>query len=220
MQSDDLGLVQQPEHQVVEARLPRTMAPIVQAQRDSHTSWAIVMLLASDFFLSAIVWCGPRGPGGTTAGIFGQLLHCLVGGHVIPSISVAAVDRDDIVSVTVEVQDRRRSQRRGHTERTKLPLPDQRQAVDRHHTLECAWHRCHQRVREHASVAPPGQVDVADIEGTPHLVQNAGSERDIVVTSCPAAASVVATAFAAGATVIATCSRQCWTGYNDAPSVL
>merc|ERR1719410_339861 len=112
----------------------------------------------------------------------------------------------------MEVHDRRRSQRRGHTERTKLPLTDQRQAVDWHHTLEGAWHRCHQRVREHASVAPPGQVDIADIEGAPHLVQNASSERDVVVASCPAAASVVAAAFAAGATVIAACPRQCWTG--------
>merc|ERR1719195_286993 len=169
------------------------------------------MLRALDSPAPAIVWCGPRGPGGSAAGIFGQLIHCLVCGHVDPSTGVAAVDGDGSVPVPVEVHDRRRSQRRGHTELTKLPLSDQRQAVDWHHTLECAWHRCHQRVREHASVAPPGQVDVADIEGTPHRVQNASSERDIVVASCPAAASVAAPALAARTTVIATCSRQCWT---------
>merc|ERR1719468_1393261 len=99
MHSDDLGLVQQPKNQFVEARLPGAVASIVQAQRDSHTSWTAVMLLASDLFPSAIVWCGPRGPGGSTPGVFGQLLHCLIGGHVNPSISVAPIDGDDTVSV-------------------------------------------------------------------------------------------------------------------------
>merc|ERR1719343_738651 len=210
MHSDDLGLVQQPEHQVVELRTPGAVAPVVQAQTDSHTGWAIVLLLASDVSPPAIVWCAPRGHAGTAAGVVGQLIHCLSCGYVVPSTSVAAVDGDGSVIVPVEVHDRRGSQRRRHTVGTKLPLPDQRQAIDWHHTLECAWHRCHQRVREHASVAPSGQVDVADIEGTPHGIQNTLRERDIVVASCPAAASVVIPALAARTTVIAACSRQCW----------